>query len=297
MATYKNIFAAIKKASPEELEAFVKEHPEQLNEKSGILTLKASPLSYAIKADKFDNAMKLIALGVNPNQKDSLGYSPLYDATCIEDSTACRQIVTALTALKDIDLDESSFPPLLKAVKRNKLDVVQILLDAGANIDIQGEDGWTALHYAADKGHTELYRYLLEQGADRSIASDGKNVSLKFAANKDIREYYKTIKALPQARSEPQSLETANNTLNDEFVRDGEYIVSITRIANNAGITKTTLYDFADETVTTITEKNKTQSSFVESFERAASQKQLEAAKVFMNGDTVKKETKPQPIV
>mgnify|MGYP000489093918 CR=1 FL=1 len=39
-------------------------------------------------------------------------------------------------------------------------------------------DGWTALHFAADNGHTETCRILLEYGADARIMShDGKTAA------------------------------------------------------------------------------------------------------------------------
>ena len=58
---------------------------------------------------------------------------------------------------------------LHKAARRGKVDVVQALLDAGADYSIKAEDDkWTALHYAANSGHTDIVKLLLDRGADHS---------------------------------------------------------------------------------------------------------------------------------
>lgn len=47
------------------------------------------------------------------------------------------------------------------AVSHGRLDMVQMLLEAGADINIQDEDGSTALMCAAEHGHAELVKHFL----------------------------------------------------------------------------------------------------------------------------------------
>lgn len=47
------------------------------------------------------------------------------------------------------------------AASHGRLDTVKLLLEAGAEINLQDEDGSTALMCASEHGHAEIVRYLL----------------------------------------------------------------------------------------------------------------------------------------
>lgn len=47
------------------------------------------------------------------------------------------------------------------AVSHGRLDMVQMLLEAGADINIQDEDGSTALMCAAEHGHADIVKHFL----------------------------------------------------------------------------------------------------------------------------------------
>ncbi|KAG8236832.1 hypothetical protein J437_LFUL017116 [Ladona fulva] len=56
------------------------------------------------------------------------------------------------------------------SVSHGRLDMVQLLLEAGADVNIQDEDGSTALMCAAEHGHADIVRALLAQpDCDASI--------------------------------------------------------------------------------------------------------------------------------
>lgn len=57
--------------------------------------------------------------------------------------------------------------PLHIAALRGDIQAVNLLLDAGADINARGEDGFTALHYAVELCHPDVVRLLLERGADK----------------------------------------------------------------------------------------------------------------------------------
>jgi ankyrin repeat protein len=49
------------------------------------------------------------------------------------------------------------------AVSHGNLDMVQMLIEAGADINIQDDDGSTSLMCAAEHGHIDIVKYLLAQ--------------------------------------------------------------------------------------------------------------------------------------
>lgn len=78
---------------------------------------------------------------------------------------------------------------LMKAARKGHTEVVKTLLENGANINAQDEDGETALIVAAQNGHTETVKILLENGADVNIiatyASYYRNLSTADLRAKD----------------------------------------------------------------------------------------------------------------
>jgi ankyrin repeat protein len=65
--------------------------------------------------------------------------------------------------------------PLAIVVTWDDANAVALLLDAGAPIDAQHEDGDTALHHAIRMGHFGIVRLLIDRGANQTIRnSEGK---------------------------------------------------------------------------------------------------------------------------
>jgi len=108
---------------------------------------------------------------------------------------------------------------LIDAVENGDIDLVRQLLDRGADIDFQGENGWTALMKASRNGNMEIVRLLLDRGADidfqgtRAPAlpalilashNDYKDIVellLDRGANPNIKNYYFGFTALIKATS------------------------------------------------------------------------------------------------
>lgn len=61
------------------------------------------------------------------------------------------------------------------------VDAARILLDAGVEIDLPGEDGFTALHEAIQQGHAEMARLLLKRGADPARTQQWGDNALQLA--------------------------------------------------------------------------------------------------------------------
>ena len=62
--------------------------------------------------------------------------------------------------------------------------VIRVLLEAGVDINARGNNGWTALHVAADNEEAEVVRALLEAGADMNAKGNNGRTALHVAADK-----------------------------------------------------------------------------------------------------------------
>jgi len=60
--------------------------------------------------------------------------------------------------------------------------VVRLLLEHGADMNVQDDDGWTPLHRASFFGALEVVRVLLEHGADVEVKIDSGETALQAAA-------------------------------------------------------------------------------------------------------------------
>lgn len=62
-------------------------------------------------------------------------------------------------------------------VRQNNLTKLKESLNAD-NINSKDEDGFTALHLAADRGHVEAVKLLIDAGADLDIKTDDEETAL-----------------------------------------------------------------------------------------------------------------------
>ncbi|KAI7858294.1 ankyrin repeat-containing domain protein [Circinella umbellata] len=68
-------------------------------------------------------------------------------------------------------LKRGDWTPVMIAALKGRLDIIQVLEKAGANLDLANKDGRTALHLAIQHGHVEASKYL----AQRSPSSINKS--------------------------------------------------------------------------------------------------------------------------
>ncbi len=83
--------------------------------------------------------------------------------------------------------------PLISAATFNKMAIAQALIDAGADLSIQNNDGTTALHAAAFFGRVEIVQMLIDAKADKSVknnygATAQESISGPFTEVKPIYE-------------------------------------------------------------------------------------------------------------
>jgi ankyrin repeat protein len=84
--------------------------------------------------------------------------------------------------VNNVDGDGST--PLLDAVVHEHPDVIELLLDLGADVNAQNtRSGSTALHQAVKTGNVEIVRMLLVRDVDRSLIDGDGRTALDLAIN------------------------------------------------------------------------------------------------------------------
>ena len=112
----------------------------------------------------------------------AFGSSPDFPNVADECGTWCLDLaiyhgpLALVRALLDLGAnpkhdDPGGFPPLFAAIDRAEddwLEVLRLLLDAGADVHQRGLNDYTALHFAACRNDAAAVRILLAHGADPS---------------------------------------------------------------------------------------------------------------------------------
>ena len=150
----------------------------------------------AIAANK-GNVMVLNYLfdhGAKANVKNSLG-EPVLDNAVMMGNTDVVKIL--IDQLKKEGADPASLGTgVLIAAKTGKVDMLQVLADAGAPLDNRGPDGYLPIHWTVKSGNYDAMMFLIEKGVDVN-AKGGQGYSvLDWATNEG---YTRLIKALKKA--------------------------------------------------------------------------------------------------
>ncbi|KAI9005883.1 ankyrin repeat protein, partial [Gaertneriomyces semiglobifer] len=90
--------------------------------------------------------------------------------------------------------------PLLKAAMNGHAGVVQYLVDQGADVNHQDNDGWSALHNCASRAGTSIVKLLLAAGAVVDAKSSTGHTPLMSAAAKG---YVDVVQILLTHRADP----------------------------------------------------------------------------------------------
>jgi len=88
----------------------------------------------------------------------------------------------------DLNQDADSLSLLEWAIKYQRIDWVNGLIDEGAEINALGEDGKTALMHAVEQNSTQVVNLLLEADANVSIKSKNGKTALEMAEEMGDRE-------------------------------------------------------------------------------------------------------------
>jgi hypothetical protein len=159
----------------------------------------------AAYANDVDRATRLVAAGADVNAKDETVQSAYLVATSeVGDDPRLLELTLANGA--DVrSLDSYNGTGLIRAADRGYTTIVARLLQTNIDVDHVNRLGWTALLEAiilggGDRAHTEVVRLLVDAGADVNLA-DGQGVTPLAHAERSGYEEMATILRAGDARS------------------------------------------------------------------------------------------------
>ena len=144
-------------------------------------------LETAIRNDQKEVVREMISNGmaevdcmIQDKNKPLSGITPLCLAACSEHGDIVQLLLDA-GAEPDKLGDSNQFPPILYAALGGRLGIVKALLGGGANPNIMGPYGTTALHLASKFGILDVAKLLLNAGSDPNLRDFDGMTSLSMA--------------------------------------------------------------------------------------------------------------------
>ena len=141
-----------------------------------VIIVMSADLVAAAKAGDVKKVQECLAAGADGKRNEAL----MEAARCGHAKVAALLIERGANASygsKKCDFQT----PLIQAALENKLAVVELLIEKGANVNANDNDFRTALMYAAKEGHAAVVKALLKAGPDLTF-SDGDDMTAPMLA-------------------------------------------------------------------------------------------------------------------
>jgi ankyrin repeat protein len=154
------------------------------------------PLHYAALQDNVDMGKLLLAAGSDINAVDLQGNSPLHNS-CYHNSIKFTALLIGAGAHLDVR-SRNLETPLDYASEAGHLEIVKLLVDAKANVNLSGENNWTPLHNAAcisRKIAIDVVKVLLDAGANPAALSGNGQYPCDVAVNPNVKALLVEAKA------------------------------------------------------------------------------------------------------
>ena len=125
------------------------------------------------------------------------GFFPLGLAAFFGHTGAARLLVERGADVGQTARNAMKVQPLHSAVAGRHFDIVQLLVEAGAPVNVGQQGGWTPLQGAVHNKDLEMVRYLLAHGADPRAQNDEGKSAMGLAADEGSVEILKLLKGAP----------------------------------------------------------------------------------------------------
>ena len=157
------------------------------------------------KGGRLDNIKRLLELGADIQQLDYNRWSVLYFAAR-DSSPEIIEYLLSVGMTVNMISKTGQTPLMCACYKGGRLDNIERLLELGADIQqLEFDDGWSALHFAASDSSPEIIEYLLSLGMTVNMTDKSGQTPLMCACYKGGR--LDNIKRLLELGADIQQLE------------------------------------------------------------------------------------------
>lgn len=142
----------------------------------------------AAESTDCDMIALLLENGADPNIQDEDGITALYEISYENDDIdriKCIELLLKYGADPNIQCFMNKRTPFMLAVKNNDFDIVKILLENGADPNIQDGTGKTPLIYAILKNNRDMVKLLLPISNNKTI-----NNAKQFVLDNKLKNFY-----------------------------------------------------------------------------------------------------------
>ena len=207
----------LKARNETDLLVFLKDHPEVLkmdDERgtSGLMTLAYHQLPAVLETllptlvnvnlheaaatGQLHRVISLLAAQPDLlNRPAADGFAPLHLACYFGHTSVAAYLVKKGARVRQPAANPTGLHPLHAAVARNAVDLCQLLLNHGADVDATQMRGVTALHSAAHRGHLPLVRLLVNHGAAINTRSEDGKSAVDYAREVQATEVVNFLKS------------------------------------------------------------------------------------------------------
>eukprot|EP00418_Pyrodinium_bahamense_P076527 CAMPEP_0179055202 /NCGR_PEP_ID=MMETSP0796-20121207/23179_1 /TAXON_ID=73915 /ORGANISM="Pyrodinium bahamense, Strain pbaha01" /LENGTH=412 /DNA_ID=CAMNT_0020751847 /DNA_START=1 /DNA_END=1237 /DNA_ORIENTATION=- len=167
-----------------------------------------TPLHCSAGAGLLGISAALIEGRADIDVRDAQSHTPL--RLCIREGHE-ELVELLLRAGADVNVGSepgSGTTPLMDAVYRDELGLARRLIEARADVNRAGRQGLAALHLAARSGRIEMAQLLLESGADRDLPSQ-LGTAVDIAARRAVPALVELLGATPRAVAPKLTVDSA----------------------------------------------------------------------------------------